>query len=295
MVFLPRGESRSTQPIPVNTARVAELLRPFLDGCRSEKRCEEKAAFLSDRQLRDISTYIDLLLRWNARINLTAIRQPEEIVTRHFGESLFAARHLFPPGHPRVGTGVLDCPAEQNPASREEHSMDRARHLAVREGHGFSRANQLPEEAGSAAEVSADDRRPQTDDVIDIGSGAGFPGLPIKLWSPRISLTLIESNQKKVALLREVIRALTLMNTHVFPGRAQDFERQADVVTLRAVERFDFVLSTAASLVAPGGRLALLIGQAQVPKTMTFRDFTWQAPIPIPLSSIRALLIGRRA
>ena len=51
---------------------------------------------LSPISFENISIYIDLLLRWNARINLTAVRQPEEIVTRHFGESIFAARRLFP-------------------------------------------------------------------------------------------------------------------------------------------------------------------------------------------------------
>ena len=53
---------------------------------------------LSATQLQSISMYIDILTHWNARINLTAIRNEEEIVTRHFGESLFAARRLFPDG-----------------------------------------------------------------------------------------------------------------------------------------------------------------------------------------------------
>ncbi len=76
----------------MHPARIAELLQPFL-----------RNALLTESQLNHISTYINLLLRWNARINLTAIRAPEEIITRHFGESLFAAQHLFP--HGRVGTG----------------------------------------------------------------------------------------------------------------------------------------------------------------------------------------------
>jgi 16S rRNA (guanine527-N7)-methyltransferase len=66
-------------------ARLAALLSPFLGG-----------ASLSDSQLAQLSSYLDLLLRWNARINLTAVRDPEQIVTRHFGESLFAARYLYP-------------------------------------------------------------------------------------------------------------------------------------------------------------------------------------------------------
>ena len=76
-------------------ARIAALLEPYLDG------------ELTPSQLDQISTYIDLLLRWNARINLTAIRNPEEIVTRHFGESLFLARHLFPPSREERGERTL--------------------------------------------------------------------------------------------------------------------------------------------------------------------------------------------
>src|ERR1700736_216083 len=92
----------------MNPARIAELLEPFIRArpssvaqskfdCHSEPaKAGEEAAGLSPTQLQHISIYIDILIRWNARINLTAIRDPEEIVIRHFGESLFAARHLFP-------------------------------------------------------------------------------------------------------------------------------------------------------------------------------------------------------
>jgi rRNA small subunit methyltransferase G len=79
-------------------ARIAKLLQPFLNPCHSEsgRRPGEEPAVLSPAQLNYISTYIDILQRWNARINLTAVRDEDEIVTRHFGESLFAAQHLFP-------------------------------------------------------------------------------------------------------------------------------------------------------------------------------------------------------
>src|SRR5690348_9200897 len=145
-------------------------------------------SILSTEQLGHISTYIDLLLRWNARINLTAIRDPEDIVTRHFGESLFAARHLFP-----IESGVG----------------------RAREGVGGGAASQgrvnSRETTGALAPERPNDQRPTTNDrptIADIGAGAGFPGLPIKLWAPHISLTLIESNHKKAAFLKEVTRAL---------------------------------------------------------------------------------------
>ncbi len=78
------------KPVPtkmraVDSSRISELLAPYLGD-------EE----LSPLQLGQVSTYLDLLLKWNAVTNLTSVRAPEEIVTRHFGESFFATRTLFP-------------------------------------------------------------------------------------------------------------------------------------------------------------------------------------------------------
>ena len=229
--------------------RIAELLKPFLaplppkNPCPSEpaRSGGEEPAALSPAQLHHISTYIDILLRWNTRINLTAIRDEEQIVTRHFGESLFTARHLFPI-----------------------------------EGAGDHREALAPE-------------------VADVGAGAGFPGLPIKLWAPQISLTLIESNHKKAAFLREVTRALTLTNVNIQTVRAESLHAIFNVVTLRAVERFETILPTAASLVSPGGRLALLIGSEQVSQAGTLLpSLHWRSPVPIPLSQSRIVAIGDR-
>ncbi len=259
-------------------ARIAELLRPFLSadpvsvGSEVERHSSTaRPGFLSATQLHDISTYIDLLLRWNSRINLTAVRQPEEIVTRHFGESLFAARHLFP----------------RPPANIPDTKMERE----------FVSAPQARPTPGAAI---ADPNLPS---AIDIGSGAGFPGLPLKIWAPHIRLTLIESNHKKVTFLREVIRSLTLTDVNVFSGRAENFvaanaSRQlsgGNVVTLRAVERFESALPVAAGLVTTGGRLALLIGQAQIPQARKLTPtFDWQSPTLIPGSKQRVLLVGNK-
>jgi len=207
-------------------SRIAALLEPFL------------SRHLAESRLQDISTYIDILCRWNARINLTSIREPEEIVTRHFGESFFAAAHLFP--------------------------------------------------------VPSVESKPK---VADLGSGAGFPGLPLKLWAPHISLTLIESNHKKAAFLREIARALTLTDIDIQNDRAESLPPATfHVVTLRAVERFADILPTAAALVTPGGTMALLIGSAQVPAArQAVSTFQWSQPIPIPQSKSRILLTGRKS
>src|SRR5271156_6896151 len=119
-----------------------------------------------------LSTYLDLLLKWNARTTLTAIRNPEEIVRRHFGESLFAAQ--------RIGT---------------------------------------------------------PDTLLDLGSGAGFPGLPIALLRPEIHVTLAESQNKKATFLREVVRNLKLP-TEIWAARVETMPeaRLFHTVTLRAVD-----------------------------------------------------------
>jgi 16S rRNA (guanine527-N7)-methyltransferase len=214
-------------------ARIAELLEPFLGLAKDDPAKDHR---FTTNDLEHISTYIDILLRWNSRINLTAIRDPEQIVTRHFGESLFAARHLFP-----------------------------------------------DQEADSRVSLA------------DLGSGAGLPGLPIKLWAPHISLTLIESNHKKVAFLREITRALTLTNVNILSARAETLtDVTFDIVTLRAVERFDSVLLTAAGLLAPKGHLVLLIGSSQQEQARALLPaFSWTDPEPIPLSQSRILLLGQ--
>lgn len=208
----------------MDAAEISRLLEPFVSP-----------AHLRAEQLGCISTYIDILQTWNRKINLTAVRRPEEMVTRHFGESLFAARHLL------ADPALADQPLR----------------------------------------------------VIDVGSGAGFPGLPMKIYAPAIRLTLVESNQRKAAFLREVIRVLKLGETEVFAGRAEDFARRAELVTMRAVEKFERALSAAVGLVAPRGRLALLIGARQVETAQRVQPgLIWQSALAIPGSSQGVLAVG---
>lgn len=162
-----------------------------------------------------LSAYLDLLLRWNARTNLTAIRDPREIVRRHFGESLFTGAQLAP---------LLASQAT----------------------------------------------------LLDFGSGAGFPGLPIQLLLPGLRVTLAESQNKKASFLREAVRTLGL-STEVFPARVETMppDRRFDCVTLRAVDRMDAALAAARLRVAPGGWLAALTTKAEEGATA----------IPLPASA----------
>ena len=160
----------------LSDAHIAELLTPFYPN---------PSALL----LGQLSAYLDLLLKWNARMNLTAIREPEEIVRRHFGESLFAALHL-----PACAT------------------------------------------------------------LLDLGSGAGFPGVPIQLALPQLQVTLAESQNKKAAFLREAVRVLDLP-ARVWGSRAESLpgDHNFDVVALRAVDDPGAALAEARRLTRNGG------------------------------------------
>jgi 16S rRNA (guanine527-N7)-methyltransferase len=204
----------------MQAAALRELLTPFIP-----------AAELDDPILAAIQVHLDLLLRWNAHMNLTALRTPEEIVIRHFGESLFAARQLF---------------------------------------------------AHDATEV-----------VFDLGSGAGFPGLPMKYWAPQLRLTLIEGHGKKATFLREVGRALKLDDLAVLNTRAESLSERAALVTMRAVEKFDQALVAAAGLLAPGGRLALLIGLSQRDRALSLLPNGVSTHVELPSSDQRILLLWK--
>jgi 16S rRNA (guanine527-N7)-methyltransferase len=172
-----------------------------------------------------LSLYLDLLLKWNARTNLTAIRDPEEIVRRHFGESLFAAQHLGP------------CAT-----------------------------------------------------LLDFGSGAGFPGLPIALLRSEIAVTLAESQNKKATFLREVVRTLGL-TTEIWSSRveAMPAERQFGVVTLRAVDNMPQAILAAEPRASR--RLVLLVTSDQHP---LIPNFTFVEQIPLPNASTQCIQLADR-
>jgi 16S rRNA (guanine527-N7)-methyltransferase len=129
---------------------------------------------LSSQQLDYFSAYLSLIIRWNARMNLTSIRTEDGILARHFVESIACAR--------AIPDGVRT--------------------------------------------------------LLDYGSGAGFPGIPIAICRPEITVTLAESQGKKAAFLQEVVRSLQL-SASVHHGRADAVRAEFDCVTLRAVDKID--------------------------------------------------------
>lgn len=183
-----------------------------------------------------IRKYIHFLLLWNQKINLTAIRNPLEIVERHFGESLFALRAV-----------------------------------PILQGR-----------------------------LADVGSGAGFPGMILKIGCPSLQVTLIEVNAKKVAFLSELRRQLGLSGVEIFRER---FERiggqlpRLDFITARAVGKFGDFLRWARDSLGPEGKVVLWLGADDAGRLQRTTDWVWQEPIQMPRSERRVLLVGlpRRA
>jgi 16S rRNA (guanine527-N7)-methyltransferase len=174
--------------------------------------------------------YLELLLRWNRRLNLTAVREPEQIIRRHFVECTFAAQHL-----PR------------NIAS-----------------------------------------------LLDYGSGAGLPGIPIAICRPEIRVTLAEAQGKKAAFLREALRVLGL-NGEVYDGRVETMpeQRRFDAVSMRAVEKMELAIPIAVKRVKR--YLVLLTTERSAPTYRTLTpELTWLKPLPLPNTEQMILAMGEQ-
>jgi 16S rRNA (guanine527-N7)-methyltransferase len=192
---------------------------------------EVSLAPLEPELVGSFESYLSLILRWNARVNLTAIRDQEGILKRHFVESIACARAL---------------------------------------------------PAGIAT-------------LLDFGSGAGFPGLPIALCRPEIAVTLAESQNKKAAFLSEAIRVLGVA-ARVHSGRAEVLRTVFDCVTLRAVDRMEAAVRAASRLVGPVGWLALMTTGVSLPSLQVAAgtEFSWSHVLPLPGGEDRLLALGTR-
>ncbi len=165
---------------------------------------------LNENQLNQYSHYLDLLLSWNERLNLTAITQPHEVYVKHFYDSL---------------TPVLV--------------------------HDFTRAGRL----------------------IDVGTGAGFPGIPLKIAFPHIRLTLLDALKKRLTFLSDVVEKLQLRDVELIHGRAEELghhpghRERYDVAISRAVARLNVLSEYCLPFVCIGGIfLAMKGSQAEQEK-----------------------------
>lgn len=134
--------------------------------------------------------------------------------------------------------------------------------------------------------------------LLDVGSGAGFPGLALKLLVPALDVTLLEPVAKKRAFLKEVARNCKMGSVRILGSRIQDFRLQEepgsfDIVTARAVGAFESVIAAASCLLKPGGHLCLWLSGRQAGEIRaTNPGVQWADPIPIPRSRERQLQVG---
>jgi 16S rRNA (guanine527-N7)-methyltransferase len=131
--------------------------------------------------------------------------------------------------------------------------------------------------------------------LLDFGSGAGLPGIPIALCRPEIAVTLAESQGKKAAFLQEAVRSLGIKAT-VHPDRAETLGTVFDCVILRAVDKMPKAVAAAARLVAPGGWLALMTTNAGLAglQAAAGPGFSWSGLQALPNAVDRILAFGNR-
>ena len=188
---------------------------------------------LAAQQIAWIQEYMRILLFWNDKVNLTAIRDPTEILYRHFCESIFAA-------------------------------------------------SAVPLEKGRLA---------------DVGSGGGFPGLPLKIARPELEVFLIESNVKKATFLAEVVRELGLTDMHILVSRYQELGEEVaplNYVCSRALGEFGSFLNWAAAPQVAAETAILWVGGRDLDEIRGLPGWDWNESIAIPQSLRRFLLVGTK-
>jgi 16S rRNA (guanine527-N7)-methyltransferase len=134
--------------------------------------------------------------------------------------------------------------------------------------------------------------------LADVGSGAGFPAVPIRMALGGLQVTLIESNRKKAAFLSEVVRELKLANVEVNSRRMEDVtthEPARDFVTVRAVLIDDSVLAWASRVLNRDGKAVLWLGQEDSTKVSVSTRFRWRPEAKVPGTERRVVLIGANA
>jgi 16S rRNA (guanine527-N7)-methyltransferase len=130
--------------------------------------------------------------------------------------------------------------------------------------------------------------------LLDFGSGAGLPGIPIALCRPEVVVTLAESQGKKAAFLQEAARALGL-SVKVHAGRAENLPMVFDCVVLRAVDKMAKAVAAGAKLVGSAGWLALMTTNADLMNLQAAAGghFDWTAKIDLAESTDRVVALGQ--
>lgn len=194
------------------------------------------------KQLEQFTTYYEMLIETNKSLNLTAITEPHEVAVKHFVDSLTALDDV---------QGVVTKDSEAK---------------AVKTVNGVNGINGVNEEGITSStepvvfKVGAK--------LLDLGTGAGFPGIPLAIMRPDLKITLFDSLQKRLTFLESVIKELGLLNVTTLHGRAEDVSHTAahreayDIVTSRAVARLPILLEWALPYVKQNGYMVALKGAA---------------------------------
>lgn len=133
--------------------------------------------------------------------------------------------------------------------------------------------------------------------LADVGSGGGFPGLPLKILRPNLQVFLIESNLKKATFLAEVARELELADARVLVSRYEELGEELaplDFVCSRGLGEYGAFLAWAGSEHVAAKEVILWIGARDLQEIQRISGWDWREPIPIPHSLRRLLLIGKR-
>ncbi len=131
--------------------------------------------------------------------------------------------------------------------------------------------------------------------LADVGTGAGFPGLPLKILIPTLDLVLIESNAKKTAFLAEVVRELGIHGIEIYRGRFETFKAVGpgfDFIAARALGRHEELTEWAHRAINTGGTIMLWLGEHDASEVASHGSWAWCNPIPMPGSLRRRLLVG---
>lgn len=169
--------------------------------CEIERNIEELGITLNEKQKEDFYIYMNLLISWNEKINLTAITEPKDVIIKHFVDSLTIFKALEP---------------------------------------------------GKK--------------IIDVGTGAGFPGIPIKIYDEMAKVTLLDSLNKRIIYLNDVIEKLEIKNIESIHGRVEEiankkeYRQQYDIATSRAVAALNILVEYLLPLVKVGGKCICMKG-----------------------------------
>lgn len=135
--------------------------------------------------------------------------------------------------------------------------------------------------------------------LADVGTGAGFPGLPLKIACPELELVLLEPNQKKCAFLNEIKRRLDLKNVEVSRSRFEQYAPSPssafDLVCSRALGDYRRLLRWAENVLASSGKVVLWLGEEDSILISRTPNWSWELPIRIPDSARRVIQVGQRS